>query len=41
VKDEIVRRRGYRNIRLVDEEVAEFAYRPAACKKTYRLLVPP
>ena len=39
VKERIVRERGYKNIRLVDEWVAEFDYRPTACKKTYRLVV--
>jgi hypothetical protein len=39
VKERIVRERGYKNIRLVDEWVAEFDYRPTACKKTYRLAV--
>ena len=39
VKERIVRARGYKNIRLVDEWVAEFDYRPVACKKTYRLVV--
>ena len=39
VKERIVREREYKNLRLVGEEVAEFDYRPAACKKTYRLVV--
>ena len=39
VKPEIVRRRGYRNIELLEEEVAEFDYRPGACKKSYRMVV--
>src|SRR5207249_741545 len=37
VKEEVVRRKGYRNLRLVREEVAEFRYRPGACAKDYRL----
>ena len=39
VKEQIVRQREYQNIRLVDEEVAEFAYRPTVCRKTYRVVV--
>ena len=39
VKEQIVVRRGYKNIRLCSEDVAEFAYRPTACKKTYRVVV--
>jgi hypothetical protein len=39
VKPEIVRRRGYENIELLEEMVAEFAYRPVACKKSYRMVV--
>jgi hypothetical protein len=39
VKEQIVRQREYQNIRLVDEEVAEFAYRPTACRKDYRVVV--
>jgi hypothetical protein len=39
VKPEIVRERGYENIELVEEMVAEFAYRPTACRKSYRMIV--
>ena len=39
VKEEVVRRKGYKNIRLVSEDVAEFDYRPGKCKKTYRMVV--
>jgi hypothetical protein len=39
VKDRIVRQRGFQTIRLEGEEVAEFPYRPVACKKTYRVIV--
>ena len=39
VKESIVVQRGFENIRLVDEEVAEFDYRPTACKKAYRMIV--
>jgi hypothetical protein len=39
VKDKIVRQRGFKNIRLEGEEVAEFSYRPLACKKAYRMIV--
>lgn len=39
VKDEVVRRRGYRNVRLVGEQVAEFRYRPGACQEHYLIIV--
>jgi hypothetical protein len=39
VKPEIVRERGYEDVELVAEMVAEFAYRPTACKKSYRMVV--
>jgi hypothetical protein len=39
VKEEIVRQREFENIRLQSEEIAEFEYQPAACKKTYRMVV--
>ena len=39
VRPEIVRERGYENIHLVEERVAEFAYRPTACRKSYRMIV--
>jgi hypothetical protein len=39
VKEEVVRKKGYKNIRLVGEHTAEFNYRPGACKKDYRLVV--
>jgi hypothetical protein len=38
-KEEVVRQKGYKNIRLVSEDVAEFSYRPGACKKDYRVVV--
>jgi Transposase DDE domain group 1 len=39
VKPEIVRQRGYENIQLLEEMVAEFDYQPIACKKSYRMIV--
>jgi hypothetical protein len=39
VKEQIVRDRAFKNIRLVSEEVAELRYRPVACRSTYRLIV--
>jgi Transposase DDE domain group 1 len=39
VKEEVVLRKGYENIRLMGEQVAEFLYRPGACKKDYRIVV--
>jgi hypothetical protein len=38
VKERIVRERGYKNIRLQGEDVAEFMYRPGACKQDYRIV---
>jgi hypothetical protein len=39
VKREIIRERGYVHLELLSEDVAEFEYRPVACKKTYRMVV--
>ena len=39
VKEAIVVARAFTNIRLVSEEVAEFEYRPTACRQSYRLIV--
>jgi hypothetical protein len=39
VKDKIVAERGFENIRLQSEMVAEFSYRPVACRQTYRMIV--
>ena len=39
VKEQIVKERGYENIRLQSEEVAEFAYSPVKCHKSYRVVV--
>jgi hypothetical protein len=39
VKAEIVRRRGYEDLELLEERVAEFNYRPLACRKSYRMIV--
>jgi hypothetical protein len=39
VKPEIVRRRGYEELELLEEMVAEFDYRPTACRKSYRMVV--
>jgi len=39
VKERIVKERGYKNIRTVSEQVAEFDYRPGKCQKTYRMVV--
>ena len=39
VKAGIVQARGYETIHTMEEWVAEFDYRPVACKKSYRLIV--
>lgn len=39
VKEQVVKKREFKNIRLQSEDVAEFDYRPTSCKKTYRMVV--
>jgi hypothetical protein len=39
IKEQIVRQRGFENIRLKSEQVAEFDYRPGACRRDYRVVV--
>lgn len=39
VKEQVVREKGYKNVRLRSEDIAEFAYRPGACKNDYRVVV--
>ena len=39
VKPQIVRERGYKTIHLLEEMVAEFDYRPVACRRSYRMVV--
>jgi DDE family transposase len=39
VKDAMVKKREFKNIRLESEDVAEFSYRPTACKQEYRMVV--
>jgi hypothetical protein len=39
IKPRIVIEREFKNIRLTGEALAEFDYRPVACKKTYRMIV--
>jgi hypothetical protein len=39
VKQQIVHERGYKKITLVQEDLAEFAYKPGKCRKAYRMLV--
>jgi hypothetical protein len=39
VKQQIVEARQFKDIRLVNEEVAEMPYRPVACRHTYRLVI--
>lgn len=38
-KDAVVTARGFRNLRLQGEAVADFAYRPTACARPYRMVV--
>lgn len=39
VKEQIVRARGFQNIRLCSEDVTDCAYQPTACKQEYRLVI--
>lgn len=39
VKESTVERRNFKNIKLQEEWVAEFSYRPTACNKDYRIVV--
>jgi hypothetical protein len=39
VKEQVVVERGYRNLRLNSEDVAEFTYQPGACRRPYRVVV--
>ena len=39
VKDEIVVQRGFETLKLKNEDVAEFQYRPVACNRDYRMIV--
>jgi hypothetical protein len=39
VKETVVKQKGYTNIVLVQEHVAEFPYRPGLCQRDYRLVV--
>ena len=39
VKEGIVQERGFENVRLQSEEVAEFDYRPGHCRRSYRIVV--
>ena len=38
IKEEIVKEKGYKNIRLESERVAEFEYQPGKCKQGYRIV---
>jgi Transposase DDE domain group 1 len=39
IKQEVVRQKGYTDIRLLGEEVAEFNYRPGRCRQDYLVVV--
>ncbi len=39
VKQQIVIEKGYKDLRLKSEAVAEFEYQPSKCKKSYRMIV--
>lgn len=39
VKEQIVRDRGFKNLRLISEDVTDVTYRPTACRQEYRLVI--
>jgi len=39
VKDAVVKERGFKTLHQASVEVAEFSYRPVACKSDYRVVV--
>jgi len=39
IKEQIVNEKGYRNLKLNKEHVAEFSYRPSKCSQSYRMVV--
>jgi hypothetical protein len=39
IKEQVVVERGFKNIRLASEDVAEFNYQPGACRQPYRVVV--
>jgi hypothetical protein len=39
IKEQVVKERGFVNLKLQSEQVAEFDYRPARCKRGYRMVV--
>jgi hypothetical protein len=39
VKERIVQKRHFENLRLVSEDLAEREYRPTACRRSYRLII--
>ena len=39
VKERIVRERGFKNLRLKGEDIADVRYRPGSCRRDYRLVI--
>jgi len=39
VKEQIVQEKGYQNLKLVGEDVAEIEYQPTKCQQNYRLII--
>ena len=37
-KEEVVKEKGYKDLRLQQEDVSEFSYRPGACRRAYRVV---
>jgi hypothetical protein len=38
IKEQIVKQRGYKNLRLDSEEIVDFEYTPTTCRKSYRVI---
>ncbi len=39
VKERVIREKGYKNIKLKSEDIAEFEYKPSKCTRAYRVVV--
>jgi hypothetical protein len=39
IKDEIIEKKGWRTLRLLYEDIAEFDYQPVECRRSYRMVV--
>jgi len=39
IKDQLIRDKGWKNLKTLREDIAEFKYQPGACKRAYRMIV--